>query len=204
MTRPNQIISPDRIFYWAYGSNLSIRQMLRRCPRAIKYGPMSVKDCALVFRGVADVTVRKDCTTPGGLWQITPECERSLDQFEGVASRVYMKRYFRITIQDKKYTCLFYQMRASRGIMPPSISYLDTIAQGYADFGLDPSILNTYLQESWEAKELTEHLLDRHERRGSPQLARSMPPVVEDEDVLPEDEDQAAEDEMRAIEGGQP
>lgn len=193
MTRPSHVIATDRIFYWAYGSNLSIRQMLRRCPRAIKYGPMSVKDCALVFRGVADVSVRKDAVTPGGLWQITTECERSLDQFEGVSNRVYMKRYFRITIADKKYTCLFYQMRASRGIMPPSVNYIDTISQGYTDFGLDHQVLDNFLQESWHNQELTEHLLDRHEQRGSPVLARALP------GPLPEE---LAEAELRSMEGG--
>jgi gamma-glutamylcyclotransferase (GGCT)/AIG2-like uncharacterized protein YtfP len=174
----NSVISADRIFYWAYGSNLSERQMNKRCPRAIKYGPMSVKDCALVFRGVADVTLREGSTTPGGLWQITAECERELDVFEGVASRIYMKRYFRISIEGKKYTCLFYQMRSKEGIMPPSETYLDTIVRGYADFELCLDPLDVALQESWGNKQLTEHLLDRHERRGSPRLARSLPGLI--------------------------
>lgn len=168
------IISPDRIFYWAYGSNLSVKQMRKRCPRAIKYGPMEVQDCALVFRYHADVTLREGATTPGGLWQITAECERELDAYEGVASRIYMKRYFRIKLQGKPHTCLFYQMRASEGVMPPSETYLDTIAQGYQDFGLDLNVLQAALEESWEQKEPTESLLDRHDRRGNPRLARDI------------------------------
>lgn len=168
------IIAPDRIFYWAYGSNLSVRQMKKRCPRAIKFGPMEVQDCALVFRLYADVTVREGSATPGGLWQITAECERELDIFEGVSAKNYMKRYFRIKIKGKDYTCLFYQMRTGKGILPPTEGYIDTIAQGYQDFGLDLNVLQSALAESWEDKAPTEHLLDRHERRGSPRLARDI------------------------------
>lgn len=174
----HSVISADRIFYWAYGSNLSTRQMKQRCPKAIKFGPMTVQDCALVFRSVADVTVREGASTPGGLWQITADCERSLDQFEGVASKRYLKRYFRITIESKQYTCLFYQMRQKDGIMPPSESYLDKIATGYGDFGLDLLHLETYLAESWESKEPNEDIIDRQERNGWPRLARDIPSVL--------------------------
>jgi len=171
------IITPNRIFYWAYGSNLSENQMARRCPDAIKYGPMSVKDCALVFRHVADVTLREGSTTPGGLWQITARCERALDVAEGVAARIYMKRYFLIKIAGKQFTCLFYQMRAKDGIMPPSEGYLRKLTKGYADFGLDHASLDLALQESWGGKVLTEDLLERHERNGHAPLARALPPV---------------------------
>jgi hypothetical protein len=177
-----QIISPDRIFYWAYGSNLCERQMARRCPDAIKFGPMEVQDCALIFRGAADVTVRRGTATSGGLWQITTRCERELDAYEGVSSRHYMKKYFQIRIAKKPYTCLFYQMRTSDGIMPPTERYIDTIAEGYRDFGLDLERLDAALQESWGTKKITEKLADRHWRKGNPKLARDIAGM---EKVLP-------------------
>lgn len=172
--RSNSAIAPNRIFYWAYGSNLSIRQMKRRCPQAIKYGPMDVQDCALIFRAVADVTLREGAVTQGGLWQITTQCERELDAFEGVNSGRYMKRYFRITIHGKKYTCLFYQMRAKEGVLPPTERYLETIVDGYRDFGLDLRNLETALHDAWGNKEVTETLARRHERKGNPILARAI------------------------------
>jgi len=175
------VIANDRIFYWAYGSNLSERQMARRCPDAIKYGPMSVKDCALIFRHVADVTMREGSVTHGGLWQITARDERALDVAEGVAAKVYLKRYFQISINGKKYTCLFYQMRAKDGIMPPSTHYLRKLTKGYADFGLDHAALEAALHESWGSKVLTDDLLERHERGGNPALAKGLSPVDEDD-----------------------
>lgn len=173
--KSSSVIAPDRIFYWAYGSNLSVRQMRRRCPKAIKWGPMSVNDCALVFRFHADVTIREGSVTPGGLWQVTAECERALDDYEGVSTKSYLKRYFRIDVEDKKYTCLFYQMATSRGVLPPSENYLDTLTEGYKDFKLDTTALEAALQESWGSKDVTEGMRRRHSRNGEPRLARVMP-----------------------------
>lgn len=174
-TDAGSLVPKDRILYWAYGSNLNVRQMARRCPKATKFGPMMVKDCALVFRGVADVTMRDGYNTPGGLWTITTDCERALDQYEGVASKLYLKRYFSPTLDDgKKYTCLFYQMRAKDGIMPPTAEYMGTIVQGYKDFGLDTAPLQAALEESWHSKDITEQMLERAIRRGSVPLAKGL------------------------------
>lgn len=183
--RPSIIIPKDRIFYWAYGSNLSVRQMRKRCPQATKFGPMEVKEAALVFRYYADVTIAENKSVPGGLWQITTDCERALDVYEGVASKNYLKRYFRITIEKKQYTCLFYQMRTSKGVMPPSEGYVDTIAEGYQDFGLDLGVLEAYLQDAWDAKHVTDFLAQKHERRGSPRLARTLIPLNPEEERAP-------------------
>lgn len=169
------LVPAGRILYWAYGSNLNVRQMARRCPKAVKFGPMTVNDCALVFRGVADVTMREGSNTPGGLWTITTDCERALDQYEGVSSKMYLKRYFSLTLEDgKKYTCLFYQMRAKDGIMPPTAEYMGTIVQGYEDFGLEKASLQAALEESWHSKDITEQMLERSIRRGAVPLAKGL------------------------------
>lgn len=162
------------MFYFAYGSNLNVRAMKRRCPRAKPVKRMFVTDGALIFRGVADVTLRKGGLVPGGLWKITEECERSLDAYEGAANRFYLKRYLLIEVDGRKEDCLFYQMRMSRGVMPPSEIYIETIAQGYRDFGLDLSRLDAALCESWSNKEVTEVLRERHVRKGKLPLARSL------------------------------
>lgn len=174
------------MLYWCYGSNLNVEQMKIRCPRAKFKGPLTVFDAALVFRGVADVTVREGSFVPGGLWSITKRCEAELDRYEGVASGIYNKRYFHLRRNKQVVDVLFYQMRTSRGVMPPSRYYLNTIAQGYKDFGLDLDVLAKYLEESWARKELTEDMLVRYEAKGRPTLATDLDvdrigEVVEDE-----------------------
>lgn len=158
--------------YWAYGSNLDPAGMRRRCPSAKRIGPLTLDCGALVFRGVADVVARHDSTVPGGVWRISRECERVLDQYEGVRHRLYRKRYLRLKVAGVSEDCLYYQMTASRGIMPPSEYYLDVIRRGYEYFGLDVQVLNRALEESWSDKKVTDHLRERHVRKGRPQLAQ--------------------------------
>jgi hypothetical protein len=168
---------PYRALYWAYGSNLSLAHMSRRCPQADPIIGLYLSHTRMVFRGVADVTSTPRSDAPGGLWRVTPDCERSLDSYEGVSTRVYLKRYFTVEIDDELEDVLFYQMRTHRGIMPPSEAYLRTVEIGYDDFGLDKSYLDEALSRSWENKEVTPMLRERHDRRGRPRLARPGPPL---------------------------
>lgn len=184
---------PVKALYWAYGSNLNLMHMARRCPHAEPVGPLNLVHGQLVFRGVADVTVKKNSEVPGGLWRITRQCERSLDSYEGVGSRLYLKRFFTVVDAEtgRSEDVLFYQMSTHRGRMPPSEHYLQTIVDGYEDFGLDREYLNVALAEAWEQKEVTRMLRSRHENRGRPSLAKSMPlptPFITSEFVLTDDE----------------
>lgn len=156
---------PPYRFYWAYGSNLCKKAMWARCPLARPYGQLIVADGLLVFRGVADVIHNPGTSVAGALWQITPACERSLDRFEGVASKLYSKKYMRIRTRGEEHPVLYYKMN-QRGIYPPNIFYLDTIIQGYKDFDLDLSLLNEAVLRSYTDKAPNEYLLERHERRG--------------------------------------
>lgn len=157
---------------WAYGSNLCIRQMRDRCPDAIKVGPLIVDDCRLVFRGVADVTYDPGAYTPGGLWDITDRDERLLDAFEGIPTGTYMKKYFPLRYRGRECRAMLYQMKISKGVMPPSEEYVQRIEEGYRDFGLDLADLSAAIERSWEDKHLTQTMIKRHRRRGSPRLAR--------------------------------
>lgn len=165
--------------YWAYGSNLCHRSMRTRCPDAVPLDRLDVNDASLIFRGVADVTIRKGQFVPGGLWRISEEDERNLDRYEGVASRLYLKRYLPIKRGGKLRRVLFYQMRTDRGVMPPSHFYVQVIAQGYRDFGLPEDVLDRAVRASWSDKEVTPMLRERHERRGRPVLARPSMAEVE-------------------------
>jgi hypothetical protein len=130
---------------------------------------------ALVFRGVADVTLRQGSTVPGGLWWITPDCEAALDKAEGVGIKGwYAKRSFRVERQGRLVRVLFYQLGISRGILPPSEEYLERVREGYRDFGLDPEPLERALERAWADKLPTKRLMERHIRKGRPTLARPL------------------------------
>src|SRR5271165_1853980 len=122
-----------RKLYWAYGSNLNVEQMQKRCPEATVVAPLIVPRAILRFRHVADVSFHEKARCPGGLWRISQEDENALDIYEGVAYGFYEKRYLRLRIDGREEECLFYKM-LSYGIMPPSKTYLEVITQGYRDF----------------------------------------------------------------------
>lgn len=158
------------VLMWAYGSNLNKEHMKRRCPDAIPLTGLRLDDCALVFRGVADVEWRRGSSCQGGLWAITKECEKSLDTYEGVKGGLYGKRYFTVRMKSGiQRPVLFYKMR-DRGVCPPSVGYLQTIEKGYDDFGLDHECLKAAVKESWAQHEITPLIERRYERKGRPVL----------------------------------
>jgi hypothetical protein len=180
-----ELLDPKHgMFYWAYGSNLNVKDMTERCPGAIKIQPLRLNSCALVFRGVADVVNRKNSRTWGGLWWINREHECTLDTYEGVNCRFYLKRYMNIRFAGIKEPArvLYYQMSMRRGVMPPSEFYLNCIAQGYRDFGLPLEALEAALEEAWEDKKVTPVLRVRHARRGG-NLARELERPIEGIDI---------------------
>jgi hypothetical protein len=164
------------MLYFAYGSNLNVRHMLRRCPAARKMGSFHLSHARLVFRGVADVEYDEEESCPGGLWNITRECEEELDKYEGVDSGLYQKVNLkaRMVATGKIRKILVYQMCCD-GIMPPDEHYLRTITQGYKDFGLDLNYLDMALQRSWSDKDKTKFLKGRRFRRGNKPFAQELP-----------------------------
>ena len=75
----------ENTLYFAYGSNINLGQMEYRCPDASVVGPVVLEGWELLFRrgGVATIAPKEGETVQGLLWSITPECERSLDRYEG-------------------------------------------------------------------------------------------------------------------------
>ncbi len=118
--------------YFAYGSNLNINQMKKRAPSAQILGASYLVGWRLIFRRVADIARgTKDDLLPIGIWKIEPEDEAALDIYEG-----WPKVYRKVKISGM----LTYRMNEI-GFAPPSEKYFDTIAEGYADFGLRLDLL---------------------------------------------------------------
>lgn len=121
--------------YFAYGANTHLESMAARCPKARPVCSAILSDSRLVFRGVADVERCDGSEVHGALWEITPECEASLDRFEGFP-RFYVKQYFRVTLGGRKRSVMMYVMREQDGQSPPGLYYLEVLEQGYKQFGL--------------------------------------------------------------------
>ena len=84
--RKNNNPTKDR-FYIAYGSNLNLEQMARRCPTARVVKASFLHNHRLMFRGkstaAATVEEHRGNKVPVLIWQLQPSDERALDAYEG-------------------------------------------------------------------------------------------------------------------------
>ena len=151
------------MLYGAYGANLNMANMEVRCPQAKPILGFNLVGYRLVFNGVADIIKDKDTKVPIGLWNITKECEKSLDRYEGYP-HLYKKIRLKIDVPGfKGQKVMFYVMRR-KGVALPPASYFNTIAQGYDDFALDKDYLNWAVHE---ADQMQKNKLDVFRKVGS-------------------------------------
>ena len=161
------------MLYFAYGSNLNIRHMNSRCPDADPIGKFTMNKSRLVFRHVADCVFDEQASCIGALWKITPACERRLDVVEGVAGGFYRKEFVDLDdaqAYEGEKRIMMYVMN-SDGIFPPALAYLDTIRQGYKDFGIPLKQLEEAVTHSHDKQNPSHHERQRYARKGRPRLA---------------------------------
>lgn len=147
--------------YIAYGSNLNLGQMTRRCPTAKVIGKGEIKDHELLFRGgnlsaVATVEPRAGSSVPVLIWEIGPEDERNLDIYEGYP-RLYGKVDLEVQTERGLESIMAYTMNEGHEIGKPSMYYLETITAGYLEASFD---VNRLLESVSYCKEVMEKRLE--------------------------------------------
>ena len=140
--------------YIAYGSNMNLEQMERRCPGARVTGRGWLKDHRLFFAGrseaaVASIEPAEGHAVPVVLWEITPRDEQELDRYEG-----YPWFY------GKQVSAMVYVMGPGFAYGAPSKSYLDCIREGYASAGFDTAVLDEAVEYSTAHQRQTYELPD--------------------------------------------
>jgi gamma-glutamylcyclotransferase (GGCT)/AIG2-like uncharacterized protein YtfP len=142
-----------RTIYLAYGSNLNMQQMMRRCPEAKAWGAAFLRDWRLAFHGgsghaVATIVPHKGDCVQASLWSITENDEKALDTYEGFPG-LYRKEIVKVPWGKRTVSAMVYIMNVGR-VGFPSRSYFQTIFEGYDDFNLDPEPL---FQALWDAQQ---------------------------------------------------
>lgn len=164
---------PARL-YFAYGSNLyrpqmrcdsqddelARRQRLNRCPDSQPVASYVLSGFRLAFvgerterwgrGGVATVMPATGRQVHGALYRISPGDEAALDRAEGVAQGSYYKDQATISYQGEP--VLMYV--ATAALSPenrPSELYLETIREGYRQWGLPLGALEGI--EAWPAED---------------------------------------------------
>ena len=132
------------MLYFAYGSNLNLFQMKRRCKDSIFLKKYELKGYRLNFRSkyrAADIEKSKNSIVPGALFEISKSDEKKLDVYEDYPI-LYKKLYF--TYYNK--TVMTYIMVNKTEFRYPTERYLNVVKRGYKDCKLDMKYLKIALQ----------------------------------------------------------
>ena len=127
------------MLYFAYGSNLNLFQMKRRCKDSVFLKKYELKGYRLNFRSkyrAADIEKSKNSIVPGALFEISKSDEKKLDVYEDYPI-LYKKLYF--TYYNK--TVMTYIMVNKTEFRYPTERYLNVVKQGYKDCNLNISYL---------------------------------------------------------------
>lgn len=134
--------------YLAYGSNINLEQMARRCPNSKVIGTSMIPDYELEFRGVATIVPKKGAEVPVLMWEIDQQDEINLNHYEGFP-RLYRKEIFEMEVNGKMREGMAYLMNY-KGIAPPTAQYYNGIKKGYEDNEMDTKYLHDALVRSVE------------------------------------------------------
>ena len=127
------------MLYFAYGSNLNLFQMKRRCKDSVFLKKYELKGYKLNFRSkyrAADIEKSKNSLVPGALFEISKSDEKKLDVYEDYPI-LYKKLYF--TYYNK--TVMTYIMVNKTEFRYPTERYLNVVKQGYKDCKLNINYL---------------------------------------------------------------
>jgi gamma-glutamylcyclotransferase (GGCT)/AIG2-like uncharacterized protein YtfP len=135
-------------WYFAYGSNCNLDQMVTRCPKAKPVSTVTLPNYILIFNGVASIRRKKGAEVLGVLWEITPECEQSLDRYEGFP-RLYGKKKVTVYAGDGSATrAMVYVMVPGREPGLPSTTYYEGIKTGFLQNGIPTDTLEAALAKT--------------------------------------------------------
>ena len=122
--------------YFAYGMNTNLAQMAQRCPNAKSLGKAVLYGHEFRFARHADIVENPDFATQGVLWEITPDCEMSLDALEGYPT-YYLKKIVNIFYNGNIVKAMVYYMTGENIDEFPSDGYLEMLMEGYKEHNID-------------------------------------------------------------------
>ncbi len=141
--------------YFAYGSNLSLIQIARRCPGTEIIGRATLASHRLIFPiqsedwlgGVASFEPAQGHRVEGMIYRLNDDHIAALDTYEAVEEGLYTKESVTVITPDQ---CVVEAMTYvavphPEGPFAPSIQYLNTILSGAADHGFPQDYIDWLL-----------------------------------------------------------
>ena len=132
------------MYYFAYGSNLSKKQMKERCPDSKPMFVVTLPNYKLVFAGwfrqwrggVASIQPFRGEKVLGAIYEVSERDLRRLDRYEGYPDN-YKRVNVRVFDEDgNPVEAVTYIKAGQLEETQPSREYLSAIQQGYRDWGM--------------------------------------------------------------------
>jgi phage replication-related protein YjqB (UPF0714/DUF867 family) len=146
--------------YFAYGSNLCVAQMARRCPDAANPRPARLADHDWLInqRGVATVEQFAGTHVHGVVWTVSDRDLATLDSAEGVPVRYRRNRLTVQTAEGPADAWVYIDHRVEPGAPRPG--YLERIIEGAIHHGLPQrwiDFLRRWDPAHWPRPRITKH-----------------------------------------------
>lgn len=130
------------MYYFAYASNLSLKQMSERCPDSKPKFTAILPNYKLIFTGwsrkrrggIATIRLSPGSKVKGAIYEISERDLRSLDKYEGYPDTYDRMKVKVITADDEFVEAVTYIKRIQSEETAPSQEYLAVIRQGYKDW----------------------------------------------------------------------
>lgn len=145
--------------YFSYGMNTNLNSMALRCPRARSLGAAVLPHYKFEFKSFATVSPEMGHNVHGVLWEITDDCEKSLDRLEGYPV-FYSKINVWVEHDNELVPCMTYLMYPDEEFNYPSTSYVNMLEEGYRAHGIVTDQIDQALMKLDYMADLTQKLTD--------------------------------------------
>ena len=155
----------NKKYYVAYGSNLAVEQMAKRCPDARVVGTAILNGWALLFKRHATIERIPTRKTPVLVWGISEQDEEALDASESFPS-YYYKKDLEVEVfpteggNTMRVTAMVYIMQEYHDLSMPSPYYYRVISDSYKALHFPMHVLKQALVDSTD-KEAAEDFLGK-------------------------------------------
>lgn len=129
--------------YFAYGSNMNFEQMRKRCPDSKFLKRVYLEDYRFIYdkgcdwwRTCGNITKSKGGIVWGGLFEISDDDLKNLDEYEQYAKGLYDRKTFKLKDEDEEMTKAISYFRGTEVEADPCEEYQNVVLQGAKDCGL--------------------------------------------------------------------
>lgn len=135
-------------YYFAYGSNLWLKQMKDRCSghRVIGKGILKGYRWIISKRGYANIIKSKADEVHGVVYEISASDEKNLDRYEGVNSGSYRKEMIIVEVEGQNKNCLVCIDPIEQEGKPKQ-EYIGRINKGILDAELPLEYIERYVRK---------------------------------------------------------